>query len=82
MLHAVDEVGIPARDIAEAIGKALNLSVASVPTDLTAQHFGWMGMFFGANVPASSVLTRELLGWEPTQPKLLADIAAGHYPGA
>ena len=49
--------------------------------DGAAEHFGWLGMFFGANVPASSELTRELLGWEPKEPTLLADIAAGHYLG-
>jgi len=80
-LHAVAEVGIPTRDIAGAIGKSLNLPVANVSKEKAAEHFGWLGMFFGANVPASSAITRELLGWEPTQPTLLEDIAAGHYPG-
>ena len=81
VLHAVAEVGIPTRDIADAIGKFLNLPVAPVPRENAAEHFGWLGMFFGANVPASSAITRDLLGWEPTQPTLLEDIAAGHYPG-
>ena len=81
VLHAVAEVGIPTRDIAGAIGKFLNLPVASVSKENAAEHFGWLGMFFGANAPASSVITRELLGWEPKQPTLLEDIAAGHYPG-
>jgi nucleoside-diphosphate-sugar epimerase len=81
VLHAVAEVGIPTRDIAGAIGESLNLPVASVSQENAAEHFGWLGMFFGANAPASSVITRELLGWEPTQPTLLEDIAAGHYPG-
>ena len=81
VLHAVAEVGITTRDIAEGIGKSLNLPVAAVPVEHAAEHFGWLGMFFGANVPASSELTRELLGWEPKEPTLLADIAAGHYPG-
>jgi len=81
VLHAVAEVGIPTRDIAGAIGKFLNLPVASVSKENAAEHFGWLGMFFGANAPASSVITRERLGWEPKQPTLLEDIAAGHYPG-
>ena len=81
VLHAVAEVGIPTRDIASAIGESLNLPVASVSKENAAEHYGWLGMFFGANAPASSVITRELLGWEPTQPTLLEDIAAGHYPG-
>jgi hypothetical protein len=49
--------------------------------DRAAPHFGWIGMFFGADAPASSWRTRELLGWEPSHATLLEDIAAGHYPG-
>jgi nucleoside-diphosphate-sugar epimerase len=81
VLHAVDEEGVPARDIAAEIGKFLKLPVATVAAERAAEHFGWLGMFFGADAPASSALTRSLLGWEPKQPTLLEDIAAGHYPG-
>jgi nucleoside-diphosphate-sugar epimerase len=81
VLHAVAEEGIATRDIAKAIGLRLNLPVAAVPADRAAEHFGWLGRFFGANAPASSALTRERLDWEPTQPTLLQDIAAGHYLG-
>ncbi|HEY4067201.1 MAG TPA: SDR family oxidoreductase [Burkholderiaceae bacterium] len=82
VLHAVAEEGIATREIAAAIGQSLDLPVTSVPADRAAQHFGWIGMFFGADAPASNTLTRELLDWVPTQPTLLEDIAAGHYPGA
>ena len=81
VLHAVAEEGIATRDIAGAIGKCLNLPIATVPADRAAEHFDWLGMFFGADAPASSELTRKLLGWEPKHPSLLEDIAAGHYPG-
>lgn len=81
VLHAVAEEGIATRDIAGAIGKALDLPVASVPADRAAEHFNWLGRFFAADAPASSALTRELLGWAPDRPGLLEDIAAGHYPG-
>jgi nucleoside-diphosphate-sugar epimerase len=81
VLHAVAEEGIPTHDIAVAIGRSLDLPVATVPADHAAEHFGWLAMFFGADAPASSALTRGLLGWEPLQPTLLDDIAAGHYPG-
>jgi nucleoside-diphosphate-sugar epimerase len=81
VLHAVAEEGIAARDIAGAIGAFLGLPVESVPADRAIAHFGWIGRFFGADAPASNAMTRELLGWTPTQPGLLADIAAGHYPG-
>ena len=78
-VHAVAEEGVPTRDIAEAIGRGLGLPVTSVPADEVADHFGWIGMFFGADCTASSQKTRELLGWEPTGPTLLEDLDAGYY---
>ena len=81
VVHAVAEEGIATRDIAAAIGNALDLPVASLAADRAAAHFGWLGMFFGADAPASSALTRELLDWEPKHPTLMQDIAAGHYAG-
>jgi len=81
VLHAVAEEGIAARDIAGAIGTFLGLPVESIEADHAMAHFGWIGRFFGTDGHASSALTREWLGWTPTHPGLLADIAAGHYPG-
>ena len=80
-LHAVAEEGIATRDIAAALGKFLDVPVESIPADRAATHFDWLGMFFGADAPASSARTRELLGWTPTHATLLEDIAAGQYPG-
>jgi nucleoside-diphosphate-sugar epimerase len=74
-LHAVADEGVPTRDIAEVIGRHLNLPVASVP----AEDFGWLGMIFAIDQPASSALTRELLGWRPVQPGLIEDLDKGHY---
>ena len=45
-LHAVAEEGIPTREIAEAIGRAFDLPVASVDPDDVQDHFGWIGGFF------------------------------------
>ncbi|MDA0169263.1 SDR family oxidoreductase [Solirubrobacter taibaiensis] len=70
VIHATAEEGIPALQIAEAIGQALGIATASV----APEHFDWLGPFFAADVPASSARTRELLGWEPTHPGLLEDI--------
>jgi nucleoside-diphosphate-sugar epimerase len=81
-LHAIAEEGIPTREIAEAIGRALNLPVASIPEDKVQDHFGWMSRFFPMNGAASSTVTRELLGWTPTGPTLVADIDAGGYTRA
>ncbi|HEY0660813.1 MAG TPA: SDR family oxidoreductase [Lysobacter sp.] len=81
VLHAIAEEGIAARDIAAALGRFLDVPVASISADRAAPHFDWIGMFFGADASASSMRTRELLGWAPAHPTLLEDIAAGHYPG-
>lgn len=75
--QAVAEEGLPTRDIAAAIGEALGLPIASVPAEQAAEHFGFLGGFMALDLPASSALTRERLGWRPTHAGLLADIAAG-----
>ena len=79
VVHAVAEEGIPTREIAEAIGRGLDVPVTSIPRAEAEAHFAWMGGFFGADAPASSALTRESFGWEPTHPGLIADLDAGHY---
>ena len=74
--HAVADEGVAFKDIAEVIGSRLGLPVES----RGAEHFGWFGMFAGADMPASSERTRELIGWTPTGPGLLEDIdRAGYY---
>jgi nucleoside-diphosphate-sugar epimerase len=81
VLHAVAEEGVATCDIATALGQFLNLPVESIPADHAQAHFDWLGMFFGADAPASNARTCSQLGWEPTHDTLLEDIAAGHYPG-
>jgi nucleoside-diphosphate-sugar epimerase len=78
-LHATAEEGVPVRDIAEVIGRHLDLPVVSVSPEDAGEHFAWLAGFLGADSPASSALTRELLGWQPTQPGLIADLDEGHY---
>ncbi len=78
-LHAVAETGIPSRETAEAIGRALDLPVTSVDLDDVPEHFGWIGGFFAMNLTATSTATSELLGWTPTGPTLSEDLAAGAY---
>lgn len=80
-LHAVAETGIETRRIAEAIGESLGLPTASIDPADADEHFGFIGRFFGMEMAATSDATRELLGWEPTGPGLLEDIAAGAYAG-
>jgi nucleoside-diphosphate-sugar epimerase len=73
--HAVAEEGVPLRDIAEAIGRGLNVPVVVKPSEEAAQHFGFLGFFVGIDCPASSALTQERLGWHPTtQPGLIEDL--------
>lgn len=79
VLHAVAEEGVPTRAIAEAIGRGLNVPVVSVPAEQASDHFGWFARFFGTDSRASNELTRELVGWEPTHPTLIADLQEGHY---
>ena len=79
VLHGVADEGIPVRDIAEVIGRHLDVPVRSVPDDEVAGHFGFLGMFLGLDSPASNALTREVTGWVPTGPGLLEDLEKGHY---
>jgi nucleoside-diphosphate-sugar epimerase len=81
-LHAVAEDGVPARDIAAAIGRALGLPVTSIAPDDVPGHFGWIGTFFGMDLAATSTATRELLGWAPTGPTLIEDLGRGAYSPA
>jgi nucleoside-diphosphate-sugar epimerase len=78
-LHAVGDEGVPFRDIAGVIGRHLGLPVVSLPAEEAREHFGVFGGFAAIDVPASSVLTRKELGWEPVQPGLIADLDEGHY---
>ena len=77
--HGVADEGVPTREIADVIGRHLNVPVVSKSRDEAADHFGWIGLFFGMDVPASSALTQQWLGWRPVQPGLIADLNAPHY---
>jgi nucleoside-diphosphate-sugar epimerase len=77
--HGVAEEGVPFREIAEVIGRQLNLPVVSKRPEEVNEHFGWFGMFVGMDVPASSQRTQELLGWRADGPDLLTDIAEPGY---
>ncbi len=77
--HAVAEEAVPYKDIAEVIGRRLNVPVVSKAIDEARAHFGALAMFAQADIPASSALTREWLGWQPKGPRLLADIDQPSY---
>jgi nucleoside-diphosphate-sugar epimerase len=73
--HAVAEEGVPMRDIAEVIARRLRVPAVSIAPEEAPAHFGWLAMFAGLDVPASSLQTRHRLDWNPTGPGLIADLA-------
>jgi nucleoside-diphosphate-sugar epimerase len=77
----VAEEGVRFRDIAELIARRLGVSAVSLSQEEAAEHFGWFGMFAGFDIPTSSEHTRALLGWQPREPGLLADMDHPAYFG-
>ena len=67
---------MPVREIAEAIGRHLNLPARSLPAE---EYGGMLVPLLSTDMPASSAITQELLGWKPTHPGLIEDIEQGHY---
>jgi nucleoside-diphosphate-sugar epimerase len=82
-LNGRAEEGVPFRDIAEVIGKHLNLPVVSIAREEADAHFGFLGALAALDIPSmipgSSTQTRQLLGWQPVHPTLIADLEQGHY---
>lgn len=77
--NAVAEEGVPLRQIAEVIGKGLSVPVVSISAQEAPAHFGWLAMFAGVDMPASSAQTRQKLGWEPKGPSLICDLKNMRY---
>jgi nucleoside-diphosphate-sugar epimerase len=77
--NAVAEEGVPMREITEVIGRGLKLPVVSLSPEEAPAHFGWLAMFAGFDMPASSAQTRQRLGWRPTGPGLIADLEQMRY---
>ncbi|HEY2151242.1 MAG TPA: SDR family oxidoreductase [Vicinamibacterales bacterium] len=78
-LHGVADQGVPFRAIAEAIGRGLGVPAIAVTAEDAARHLGFLGAFAQLDNPTSSTQTQALLGWRPTHPGLLADLAQRHY---
>ncbi len=77
--HAVAEEGVALRDIAEVIGRGLNVPVVSKSPKEAMEHFGWLGPFVGSDLPASSAQTQAQLDWRPTERGLIADLEEMNY---
>jgi nucleoside-diphosphate-sugar epimerase len=78
-LHAVGDEGVPIREIAEVIAAQLDIPAVSVTPEQIGDYLGFLGGFWGFDGPASAQTTRDLLGWQPTRPGLIADLKQGHY---
>lgn len=76
VLNAVGDEGVPVREVAEAIGRSLNLPTQSLPAE---EYGGMLVRLLSTDMPASSAVTRELMGWQPAHPGLIEDIEQGHY---
>jgi hypothetical protein len=55
--------------------------LAREPDQQATEHFGSLGMVFAADIPASSTLTRRLVGWQLLHPWLIEDLDKDHYFG-
>jgi nucleoside-diphosphate-sugar epimerase len=77
-LHAATEAGITVREIAETIGRHLGIPAVSIPAEQAAEHFRAFP-FITLDITMSNAATRQLLGWEPVHPGLIADLEEGHY---
>jgi hypothetical protein len=77
--HAIGDEGVPFRDIAEVIGRRLHVPVASKRAEEAGEHFGWMSLFAGLDMAATSQRTSELLSWKPEHASLLEDIDGSSY---
>ena len=79
--HGIEGAGLRFREIAEAIGTHLGLPAVSIPADvlMLPGFFGFLANLVTLNLPASNLITRQTLGWEPAQPSLLDDLDNGHY---
>ncbi|MFC6084993.1 SDR family oxidoreductase [Sphaerisporangium aureirubrum] len=79
VLHAVGDEGVPIREVAEVFASHLGVPAVSVTPERAGEYVGWLGGFWGVDGPASAQITRDLLGWQPTRPGLIADLKEGHY---
>ena len=77
--HAMAEEGVPFRIIAEAIGRQLDVPAKSLTFEEAEAHFGGLAMWVAGNGPASSARTRQVLGWEPKEVGIIADIERPGY---
>jgi nucleoside-diphosphate-sugar epimerase len=79
VLHAVGDEGVPIREVADVVASHLNVPAVSVTPERAGDYMGWLARFWALDGPASAQITRDLLGWQPRYPALIADLTQGHY---
>jgi nucleoside-diphosphate-sugar epimerase len=79
LLNAVADEGVPFREIAEVIGRHLQVPAKSIAPEDARDQFGSLAGFAAIDVRASSAITRQRFGWQPVEPGLIADLDEGHY---
>ena len=79
ILHAIGEPAVSLREVAEVIGRGLDLPVTEVAATDAVDHFGWLGRFLSIDSAASSDITQASFDWKPTHPTLIEDLEAGYY---
>jgi nucleoside-diphosphate-sugar epimerase len=77
--HPIGDEGIPLRELAQSIGDHLGVPTESIPQDQVREHFGFLAMLIARDMPAASLETRRVLGWEPSRPGLLEDLDKGDF---
>jgi len=77
--HGASDGGVTFRQIAETMGRHLDVPTVSIPAEQASKHFSWLAAIVAADNPTSSALTRELLDWQPTHAGLIEDLDEGHY---
>ena len=77
--HGIGDEGVPIREIAEVIGRRLNVPVVAKSPEEAGDHFGFLGGLLSIDIPASGELTKKRLGWRPTQAGLIADLDDARY---
>ncbi len=78
-LHGVGDEGVRFKDIAEVIGRRLDLPVKSIDAEDASAHFGFLGNFVALDDWTSNARTREILSWAPAHAGLIDDLTHGHY---
>jgi nucleoside-diphosphate-sugar epimerase len=79
--HAVADGAVPVRQLADVFAKILNVETRALTPEQAAEHFGWIAMFAGLDMAASSALTQKWLGWKPKEIGVIEDISRpGYWP--